>query len=184
MKRGTPRLSETLSQGANSSLERRYTYILSQESSGLVVRPTYHELGKWIEKLVGNSQLSGTHVKVMVGVWIVTGQRVHRAGPDGLIPVYEPILAETAGVSLATCSRSIMLLWKSNIVQRRVEWKEERKHLFLALSQQALEYPERLTLKDARNHGGLRCKHCGGELVVTELTCSGCGQVYRKRGKK
>jgi hypothetical protein len=148
------------------------------------VRPTYADLGKWIEKLVGNKSLSGTHTKVLVALWLETGKRLSRIQPDGLIPIYEPTLAEVAGVSVNTCSRSLMLLAKSNIVNRRVEYKEERRHLYLALSKQAIDHPEMLTLKEARNHGGLRCKHCGGELVVTELTCSGCGQVYRKRGKK
>lgn len=130
---------------------------------------------------MGNHNLSSTHVRVLIALWEETGKRQHRKQQDGLIPIYEPVLAEAAGVSVPTCSRSIMLLAKSNIIHKRIEWKEERKHLYLALSPQALERPETLTLKEQRNHGGLRCKHCGGELVVTELTCSGCGQVYRKR---
>lgn len=132
-------------------------------------------------KLVSNHNLSSTHVRVLIALWEETNRRSRQKGLDGLVPIYEPVLAEKAGISLATCSRSIMLLAKSNIVQRRVEYKEERRHLYLALSKQALDYPEKLTLKEARNHGGIRCKHCGGELVITELTCSGCGQVYRKK---
>ena len=179
-----PEWGSHLIQGRYSLLERRYTYIIQQSSSGLVVRPTYEDFTKWTMKLVGNHNLSSTHVRVMIALWEETNRRQRQRAPDGLVPIYEPVLAEKAGVSNNTVSRSIHLLKRSNIIHKRIEWDGERKHLFLALSQQAIERPEMLTLKEARNHGGLRCKHCGGELVVTEMTCKDCGQVYRKRGKK
>ncbi len=178
-----PAQGSRLEPGANSSLERRYSYIIQQLSSGGVVRPTYEDFTKWTMKLVGNHNLSSTHVRVMIALWEETNRRQRQKAPDGLVPIYEPVLAEKAGVSPCTVSRSIHLLARSNIIHKRIEWDGERKHLFLALSQQAIERPEMLTLKEARNHGGLRCKHCGGEMIPTQWTCTSCGAVTKK-GKK
>ena len=131
---------------------------------------------------MGNKNLSPTHFKVLLALWDETGRKQHRKREDGLFPIWEPRIEELAGLSHATVSRAIQVLAQSKIVLKRVEYTDEKKHLFLALSQQTLERPETLTLKEGRKHGGLRCE-CGGRLVPTEYTCEECGQVYRKRKK-
>lgn len=139
---------------------------------------------RWEDQLFANPRLSATH-KIALRATRRATERSQTHDEQGKARINLGIIAEQAGVSEDTISRSLKVLESAGAISKETRHELQEtgdlwRRVYVDINPTALEKPRELAPEQPRNHGGKRyvCPACGSERVTIRkrvtLVCS-CG---------